>query len=173
MTLNDLNQELNRIKKIIPQLKRYGGQKISVLPKDIRNNIIQIQMLPQMTSAGLESINTVIDKLYLAKYAVEDVIKENTQPVVAKSPSSAPTYAKDSVDKKATEDKQNENKAQKENKPQPKQTPKIESSWQTGPQPKSLVAKTPSSAPTCAKASVDKKATEDKQNEDKPQKENI
>ncbi len=72
MNTINANNELVKIKKMIPELEKYQGQRVSVLPQDTRDALKQIKMLPPMTSAGLESIKSVLDNLYIAKYVIEN-----------------------------------------------------------------------------------------------------
>lgn len=82
MSLQDLEKELNSIKKIIPELKKYSGQAVSILPLDIKNNLKQIKMLPPVTSGGFEKIDTILKNLYIAKDVIEERFNEIQGPQI-------------------------------------------------------------------------------------------
>lgn len=74
MSDGELNAELEKIKKIYPQLELYQGQEIKVLPLDIREELKKIRLLSPMTSAGLESINSVLKQLDDIEFVLENML---------------------------------------------------------------------------------------------------
>ena len=75
MSIQDANYELEKIKKIITTLEKYrSNETIGNLPADIIAHIKQIKIIDPITSAGLERINTILENLFIAKYALEQEI---------------------------------------------------------------------------------------------------
>lgn len=99
MPSNFLLQELNKIKKLIPKLEPYWRREARELPDDLKKELYQIKAIPPLTSGGLESVNSILETLFLAQLNIEDLDKETTavptlkQPIPPKKPEAPTTTA--------------------------------------------------------------------------------
>lgn len=85
MSLESLQQELNKINNILPKIIEYDGKILSEVPADLRKELSQIKIIPSLTSSGLEKVEKIIDNLYLVQVIVEGKLGKNETDKVEKS----------------------------------------------------------------------------------------
>lgn len=80
--------ELNKINALIPKLERFSDLKLADIPEIYRKEIASINVVPQFTSGGIESMVSVLNTLYFAKYMLEAELKPAVQelPKVPETP---------------------------------------------------------------------------------------
>lgn len=78
MNIEELNKEFIKIKTIIPEIEKNSGNQIKNLNKNLRKKILNIKVIPSLTSGGLESCETILKYLYWAEYLIEKELKKRT-----------------------------------------------------------------------------------------------
>jgi hypothetical protein len=71
--------ELNKINNLIPKLERFSDLNLADIPEIYKKEIASIKIVPQFTSGGVESMVSVLNTLYFAKYMVEAELKPASQ----------------------------------------------------------------------------------------------
>lgn len=66
-----LQDDLAQIEKIISELENFRECKMENVPENLRKTIADVPFLPQITSTGLESVNSVLDNLYICRFILK------------------------------------------------------------------------------------------------------
>ncbi|MCL5795746.1 MAG: hypothetical protein M1338_05340 [Patescibacteria group bacterium] len=74
MNNEELNQELIKVKKLIPEIEQNTDKRVKNLRGPIRKSLLNIKVIPNITSSGLESCETILKYLYWAEYLIEKEI---------------------------------------------------------------------------------------------------
>lgn len=123
MAIKDLREELKKIISMEKELTEYVDKHIGDLPRETRQRLNDISVIPHTTAVGLEYVKPVYERLFLAQTVIEERISELENKAISqeKKPETQP-QAK--IPPAAT------------NQPQPKSNPN-KPTPQSGPQPKS------------------------------------
>lgn len=69
-----LKEELNKINLVIAKLQDYQDDALSDLPEELLKLIKSITVLPKFSSTGLESINSILNNLYICRFIANKII---------------------------------------------------------------------------------------------------
>ncbi len=78
MDINELNKELIKVKKLIPEIEKNPEKRVRNLSSGIRRNLFNIRVLPTLTSGGLETCETILKYLYWAEYLIDKELKKRS-----------------------------------------------------------------------------------------------
>lgn len=85
MDINSLKTELKNIEDLIAKLEGYEDKTLGTIAVDLQNQLKTIKTFPQITTTGLESVESILRQLQICKIAVKELIEEEKNPPVAQN----------------------------------------------------------------------------------------
>lgn len=76
MNIPELEEELRKIRNILPKLKPYWQDHLNEIPNSLKQEIKTLKIVPPFTSGGLEPMKSVLNTIYWAEYIVEEEINK-------------------------------------------------------------------------------------------------
>lgn len=76
LSQNEIQKQLDFNTELIKRLKPYYKRQAKNLPDDIFKDLHKIQIGPNITTSGLEQVNTILKYIYIANFYLEEAIKD-------------------------------------------------------------------------------------------------
>lgn len=76
LSQKQIKKQLDDNNVLIKELKPYITRQVEQLPQDIQDKLHDIQVGPKITTSGLESVKTILQNLYIAKYYLEEAYSD-------------------------------------------------------------------------------------------------
>lgn len=94
MTTRELEEQLDIIAKLVPEIEETTCDKVKELHANVREQLRRVKIIPPLTSGGLEAVNTVLVYLYWAQVlAQKEIDRRRTQKVQTDISSNQPEPA--------------------------------------------------------------------------------
>lgn len=74
-----LEEQLIRIKNLIPKIKPHEQKKLRDLPKHLQQELKTIEVIPAPTASGLEPVASILENLFLAQVNLEEIIRKRKE----------------------------------------------------------------------------------------------
>lgn len=83
MSINNLKEELKKVTLAEKELEEYLDKKIGDLPREIRQKLNNIAVIPHTTAAGLESVKPIWERLLLAQTVLREKIDKLENKIIS------------------------------------------------------------------------------------------